>query len=55
MDSKISTTTIIFIIIDGIGELTLPSLNNKTTLQVAKTPYMDALAASGYLNCRIYL
>jgi 2,3-bisphosphoglycerate-independent phosphoglycerate mutase len=38
---------LIYIIIDGMGGLPLMELGNKTSLEVAETPYMDFLAKNG--------
>jgi 2,3-bisphosphoglycerate-independent phosphoglycerate mutase len=40
-------TKILFIIIDGIGELGIPARNNKTPLQYLDLPNMNAIAKSG--------
>ncbi|KAL3526666.1 hypothetical protein ACH5RR_011322 [Cinchona calisaya] len=36
-----------FVLIDGLGDVSLPRLGYKTPLQVAKTPNLDAIASSG--------
>ncbi|KAI8338660.1 2,3-bisphosphoglycerate-independent phosphoglycerate mutase-domain-containing protein [Chlamydoabsidia padenii] len=38
---------LLLLLIDGIGDVAVGKLNNKTPLQVAKTPWLDQLAASG--------
>lgn len=38
---------IIFIIIDGLGDKSIPALGNKTPLEAAKTPNLDWLANNG--------
>ncbi|KAL6045323.1 Metalloenzyme domain-containing protein [Balamuthia mandrillaris] len=38
---------VVFILIDGLGDVSLPSLGNKTTLEHADVPHMDGLAAGG--------
>ncbi len=38
---------LIYIIIDGLGDLPLEKLEGKTTLEAAETPYMDSLARIG--------
>jgi 2,3-bisphosphoglycerate-independent phosphoglycerate mutase len=38
---------LIYVAIDGMGDLPIKSLGNKTPLEVAKTPNLDALAKSG--------
>jgi len=37
----------IFIICDGLGDLPIPELENKTPLEAAKTPNLDRLASNG--------
>lgn len=37
----------IYIIIDGMGDVPIEELGNKTTLEAAETPYMDSLAKTG--------
>jgi 2,3-bisphosphoglycerate-independent phosphoglycerate mutase len=34
----------VFVLIDGLGDVSLKELDNKTTLQAAKVPTMDAIA-----------
>uniref|UniRef100_A0A5B6ZPP5 Metalloenzyme domain-containing protein n=1 Tax=Davidia involucrata TaxID=16924 RepID=A0A5B6ZPP5_DAVIN len=36
-----------FVLIDGLGDVSLPKLGYKTPLQVAKIPNLDAIASSG--------
>ncbi len=38
---------LIFVAIDGMGDIPIKSLGNKTPLEVAETPNMDALAKTG--------
>jgi 2,3-bisphosphoglycerate-independent phosphoglycerate mutase len=38
---------LIYVAIDGMGDLPIKALNNKTPLEAAETPNMDALAAGG--------
>jgi 2,3-bisphosphoglycerate-independent phosphoglycerate mutase len=38
---------LIYIIIDGMGDIPIEELGNKTTLEAAETPYMDSLAKTG--------
>ena len=41
---------IIFILIDGIGDVGVPKLNYKTPLEKTKHPYFDAIAETGILK-----
>jgi 2,3-bisphosphoglycerate-independent phosphoglycerate mutase len=43
-------TKLLYIVIDGLGDLPLPELQNRTPLEAAQTPNLDALAASGKLG-----
>lgn len=36
-----------FVLIDGVGDVSLPRFGYRTPLQVAKTPYLDAIASAG--------
>ena len=36
-----------FVLVDGLGDNSLPQLGGKTTLQAAATPTLDALARGG--------
>ncbi|KAI9313094.1 phosphonopyruvate decarboxylase-like protein [Dichotomocladium elegans] len=38
---------LLIVLIDGIGDVAIPQLNNQTPLQAANIPWMDRLAASG--------
>lgn len=38
---------LIYVIIDGLGDLPIEELEGKTTLEAAETPYMDSLARIG--------
>lgn len=38
---------ILYIVLDGLGDLAHPDLNNRTPLEAAVTPYLDDLAKSG--------
>ena len=38
---------IAFVLVDGIGDVSIPELNNTTTLQHAHTPVMDTIARAG--------
>lgn len=35
------------VLIDGVGDVTIPAFGNRTPLQVAHTPNMDVIAAAG--------
>ncbi|KAL4518101.1 hypothetical protein Ndes2526B_g01464 [Nannochloris sp. 'desiccata'] len=37
-----------FVLIDGVGDVSIPRLGFKTPLETAKTPVLDAIAAAGY-------
>ncbi|KAA8530521.1 hypothetical protein F0562_005230 [Nyssa sinensis] len=39
-----------FLLIDGLGDVSLPSFGYKTPLQVAKIPNLDVIASAG-VNC----
>lgn len=38
---------ILYVVLDGLGDLPLPELDNKTPLEAAVTPHMDRLAQQG--------
>jgi 2,3-bisphosphoglycerate-independent phosphoglycerate mutase len=42
-----NTLKLIYVVIDGMGDLPVKSLGNKTPLEAAETPNMDALASNG--------
>ena len=42
-----SRLKLIYIVIDGMGDLPIEELGGKTPLEAAETPYMDSLAKSG--------
>ncbi|KAK9817062.1 hypothetical protein WJX72_008993 [[Myrmecia] bisecta] len=42
-----ATERIAFVLVDGIGDVSIPDLGNLTPLQAADTPTMDAMAAAG--------
>jgi 2,3-bisphosphoglycerate-independent phosphoglycerate mutase len=44
---KTSSVKLLYIVIDGMGDLPLKNLNNQTPLEAAKTPNMDRLAKNG--------
>ena len=35
---------IAFVLIDGLGDVSIPELGNRTPLEAAHTPFLDALA-----------
>jgi 2,3-bisphosphoglycerate-independent phosphoglycerate mutase len=37
-----------FVLIDGVGDVSIPSLGLKTPLEAAKTPVLDAIAGKNY-------
>jgi 2,3-bisphosphoglycerate-independent phosphoglycerate mutase len=37
----------LFVMVDGLGDVGIPALDNRTPLQHAVTPVMDALATAG--------
>ena len=39
-------TRLAFVLIDGLGDVSLPGLGYRTPLQVARTPALDAIAGS---------
>ncbi|XP_047317501.1 probable 2,3-bisphosphoglycerate-independent phosphoglycerate mutase [Impatiens glandulifera] len=47
MVSSESKRRVAFVLIDGLGDVSLPMLGFKTPLQVAKTPNLDAIASAG--------
>ena len=47
MKEEKSPLKLIYVAIDGMGDLPNKTLDNKTPLEAAETPNMDALAASG--------
>lgn len=48
MDTKKCTKRrIAFVLIDGIGDVSVPRFQDQTTLHVAKTPNLDAIASAG--------
>lgn len=38
------TQKVIWLLTDGIGDVSIPKFHNKTPLQVAKTPHLDAIS-----------
>ena len=45
-----SNKKIIYVLLDGIGDLPHPSLNNMTPLEAASTPNLDNLARNGSMG-----
>ena len=45
-----SNIKIVYVILDGIGDLPHPSLNDLTPLEAAYTPYMDSLSRNGCMG-----
>ena len=41
---------ILYIVLDGLGDLPTPEINNKTPLEVANTPNMDMLAKTSRMG-----
>ena len=41
---------LLYIVIDGMGDLPLKELSNRTPLEAAKTPNLDALARKGKMS-----
>jgi 2,3-diphosphopglycerate-independent phosphoglycerate mutase len=38
---------VVLLLIDGLGDVSVPSLGDRTPLQAARTPALDALASAG--------
>ncbi|KAG2439333.1 hypothetical protein HXX76_004692 [Chlamydomonas incerta] len=38
---------VLYLLVDGIGDVSIPAFGDRTPLEVAHTPYLDALAAGG--------
>ncbi|CAL5367473.1 unnamed protein product [Camellia sinensis] len=47
VNSKEPKRRVAFVLIDGLGDVSLPRLGYKTPLQVAKVPHLDAIASAG--------
>jgi 2,3-bisphosphoglycerate-independent phosphoglycerate mutase len=47
---NISNVKIIYVLLDGVGDLPHPSLNDLTPLDAAYTPNMDSLARNGCMG-----
>ena len=45
-----SQIKIVYVLLDGVGDLPHPDIGNKTPLQAAKTPNMDQLAKNGKMG-----
>ncbi|CAN5257030.1 alkaline phosphatase family protein [soil metagenome] len=45
-----SRTSIVYVLLDGVGDLPCPQLNGLTPLQAASTPALDALAKRGCMG-----
>lgn len=45
-----SMRTVFFVVLDGLGDEPIPDLGNRTPLEAAATPHLDALAAEGSLG-----
>jgi 2,3-bisphosphoglycerate-independent phosphoglycerate mutase len=41
------TKKVVFVLIDGLADLSISSIGNKTPLEFAKTPNMDKIACNG--------
>jgi hypothetical protein len=41
---------VLFVLIDGLSDVTLRQLGDRTTLQAARTPAMDAIARAFFLT-----
>ncbi len=50
LERKNSSFKIIYVILDGIGDLPHPSINNLTPLEAANTPNLDSLAMNGIMG-----
>ena len=50
LERKNSSLKIIYVILDGIGDLPHPSINNLTPLEAANTPNLDSLAMNGIMG-----
>jgi len=37
-----------FVLIDGIGDISIPELGNRTPLEAADTPHLDRIAGAGW-------
>jgi 2,3-bisphosphoglycerate-independent phosphoglycerate mutase len=50
LERKHSSLKILYVILDGIGDLPHPSINNLTPLEAANTPNLDYLAMNGIMG-----
>lgn len=50
LERKNSSLKILYVILDGIGDLPHPSINNLTPLEAANTPHLDYLAMNGIMG-----
>ena len=50
MSKHTNTAKIIYVLLDGVGDLTNTSLNDLTPLEAAYTPNMDSLARNGCMG-----
>ena len=48
--SRLKETKLLYIVIDGLGDLPVPELKNKTPLEAAETPNLNMLAERGQLG-----
>lgn len=40
-----------FVLVDGIGDVSIPAFGNRTPLQAAAVPHLDAIAGGGCDGC----
>lgn len=45
MNESISKTKVLFLLVDGLGDVSAPELRDKTPLEYANTPNLDELAS----------
>jgi 2,3-bisphosphoglycerate-independent phosphoglycerate mutase len=48
--SAVQKSCIAFVLIDGVGDVSVPSLNDQTPLQFADVRFLDAVAGDGTLR-----
>lgn len=46
---------LILVLIDGVGDVTIPAFGDRTPLQVAHTPNLDCVAGAVYCFAALYL